>query len=78
MSDQNALTRSITKRLLSILEEPIPCDPADQRRQYCELLELEGVAQTARVEQWLLDELQVAREAAGEAVLITAGETRRH
>ncbi|GEP06492.1 hypothetical protein MOX02_45300 [Methylobacterium oxalidis] len=78
MINRDTRARSITRRLLSILEEPIPCDPMDQHSQYCELLELESAAQTACVEQWLLDELQIAREAAGEAVLVAASEARRH
>lgn len=78
MTAPKPISTSIANRLLSILEEQLPSDLASQHSQYCELLELEGVAQTACLEQWLLDELQIARESAGEAMLITASEAPRH
>ncbi|WP_162560869.1 hypothetical protein [Methylobacterium durans] len=75
---RKARSRSIARQLLTILEELPPEDPAGKYDLFCELLNLEDAAHAAHVEQWLLDEVQIARETAGEEVLTSARECSRH
>ncbi|AWN40079.1 hypothetical protein [Methylobacterium durans] len=78
MGRQQRLAGPLMHRLLEILEEPPPTDSGSKHRLFCELLELEEAARAASIEQWLLDEIQVARETAGEAMLLTASEILKH